>query len=544
MGYGLAKMVLLAVPLEHVLQMSTGALPIAHNGWASFVGMLAFTCQLYLVHSGLVDLWAGAQKLRGRELQEGKRDPLWAGGFTDLWHRWYGSLGISLPSRTRAFAGLVLLAVTVLIWRGPSSGMLVWLGLHAALLMGEQARGGHSWLGSRLPLPVRAVLTVLVFFLGNVFLYSNGIADGWAILSKIFSPPANTLYSVFLDRRLTAPWFAWALWLGLITTVGAPGLVWLLALPIRTWRVCGVVLGLFSLWVVLGELRFIPGSNVLHHYTQVFKVAVLGEGSSSVFVGEEGWLYQQRELDHLTQSRSEDSMSSRMAPVIAQLKAQGITTIILPVPDKLALYPEKVLPAEYKLPIFPSGYVSRLEQLRIAGADVFDPTSLLWKNRKKMPAYFQQDSHWTPEAMKEVAVQLSFHIRKSHPGVFKDATPMINATILEREDAGDLASELDPWDPESLWGTEAVQLVSIQGMEVQREADFLVTGGSLTRVFDDPNLSFGNAEDRWQGAGFLTQLGALLGRSVDYFSDEDTAALISRAQGKKWLLWVVRAGEL
>ncbi|MBL9177285.1 MAG: hypothetical protein JNM65_04420, partial [Verrucomicrobiaceae bacterium] len=141
-------------------------------------------------------------------------------------------------------------------------------------------------------------------------------------------------------------------------------------------------------------------------------------------------------------------------------------------------------------------------------------TDALWDFRERQPVFFGQDSHWTPEAMKAVALAVNKRVREKFPRLVSTETPIINATILEHSDAGDLARGLDPLHPVNLFGEEGADLVSIQGIETSAESPVVLLGGDLMRVFDDANLSFGGG-DKPPRAGFATQLATLLGNPLD-----------------------------
>lgn len=64
-----------------------------------------------------------------------------------------------------------------------------------------------------------------------------------------------------------------------------------------------------------------------------------------------------------------------------------------------------------------------MEQLRAAGIEVLDPAQPLWDRLIRAEAYFQHDSHWTPETMKEVAALAAKQIRKSWPALHQADTP-------------------------------------------------------------------------------------------------------------------------
>ncbi len=249
--------------------------------------------------------------------------------------------------------------------------------------------------------------------------------------------------------------------------------------------------------------------------TQWLLTRALGEGNRSVHLGIEGWVFEQREIDRLVHAKREDSpLHAHLLKLAAELKAQDVGLMVIAIPSRVSLYPEQIRSGRHASAVRLKDEIPQLEQLKAAGIEVLDMTDALWEFAEKKLAFYAQDNHWTPEAMKAVALVVNKQVRAKYPRLGNTETPLINATILEHTDAGDLARRLDPWHPAGLFGTEEANLISIQGIEPSGKSPVVLHGGTLMRVFDDPALSFGGggAPPR---AGFATQLGTLLGRPLD-----------------------------
>lgn len=250
--------------------------------------------------------------------------------------------------------------------------------------------------------------------------------------------------------------------------------------------------------------------------TQWVLTHVLGEGNRAVHYGREGWLFDQREIDRVVHAtRAESALHAHLVKLAAQLKAQEIPLLVIAIPNRLALYPEQIRAGRYAGPVRVKEETARLEELKTAGIDVMDMTDSLWEFGERNQTYFGQDSHWTPDAMKAVAVAVNKHVRGKLPRLGNDETPIINATILEHTDAGDLARQLDPRHALNLLGPEEATLISIQGFDPDAKSQVVLHGGGLMRVFDDPALSFAGDDGENPHAGFITQFSTLLGRPLD-----------------------------
>ncbi|MDI1311481.1 hypothetical protein [Prosthecobacter sp.] len=241
----------------------------------------------------------------------------------------------------------------------------------------------------------------------------------------------------------------------------------------------------------------------------------LNEGNHTVFLGREGWLFDQHELDRLAHARRPgNDVQPGLIKLAAELKAQDTPLLVVVIPDRATMYPEQIRLGRYLDVIRLKDEVGRLAELKTAGVDVMDMTEPLWEFRDRQPVFFARDSHWTPEAMKAVAVAVNKHVHEKHPRLSSTETPIINANILEHTDAGDLARRLDPLHAAKLLGAEEAVLISIRGIPQSDKSPIVLHGGELMRVYDDAQLSFGG-DGQAPAAGFATQLSTLLGRSLD-----------------------------
>lgn len=240
----------------------------------------------------------------------------------------------------------------------------------------------------------------------------------------------------------------------------------------------------------------------------------LAEGNRAVHAGRDGWLCDQRDIERLVCGRRDtNGLHARLIKLASDLKARDARLMVVTIPSRAAVYPEQIRPGNYLGPARLPEEAAQLAELTAAGVDVMDTTDALWDFRERQPVFFGQDSHWTPEAMKAVALAVNKRVRETFPRLAGTKTPIINATILEHSDAGDLARGLDPLHPANLFGEEGADLVSIQGIEPGAKSPVVLHGGALMRVFDEAGLSFSGGKA--PHAGFATQLGMLLGNPLD-----------------------------
>ncbi len=535
LGYGLAKLCLLLLPLEWMQHLYANAEPLAVSSKAVWLTSLTLTCQMYLAFSGVGDVCIAIAQLRGKAVREFCDAPYRAGGFIGLWQRLH--LGLTRCGKTvcvTLLPTLLLVAGVAALWRGWSLAILLWLLVQVLLIVLESWRGKSLF--APLPQPLRVILVMLVIIITNVLLVTPDLRLALDRLWLMFSAAKPTLYSLMLDKRLASNWQQSMLSIGVLVSVGLPPLGWVLQQSNKIWQVIGILLLPVSLLMALRESWKL--SATIQMITQRPVIELFGEGNSRVYHGYEGWLFSQSELDRLTLKRVNPSATKSLVMLAEKLKATGVPLFVIAMPTKAALYPANILSAEYNNPVQPPGQKAKLEQLHTAGIEVLDPSQVLWDRLIRAEAYYQNDSHWTPETMKEVALLAAKQIRKKWPALHQTETPLINATILDRTDVGDLARVLLPLS-ESWFGTEFAQLVSIRGLESDLKSPILLVGGELLRVYEDADSSFGNANGQSQDAGFATQLAALLGRALQVQRADVTkitAAGLAESAGKKKLV--------
>ncbi len=543
LGFGLAKLCLLALPLEWLCYLFQNGEPPAVSGKAVWLAALAQTCQLYLVITGSADVVAGISALRGRVVAEMHHSAYRAGHFGQMWRRLMPGLYKKQKAEmVSCLPALILIAGVAALWHGSVLGSLLWLVMHLGLVFIEGLRGKPLF--APLPLPLRVILVMLVLVVSNVLLVSPSVAAALENVKLMFASSKPTLYSLLLDKRLTSGWLQFMLLFSVIASIGLPRLGWVLEQPIKSWHAIGILLIPCSLVMAVRDSAHTPA--ILRQITQWPVTWVFDQGNSRVHVGYDGWLFPLSELDRLTLRRRDEGATEVLVKLAGELKSKGVPLMLVAVPAKAAMYPDQIFRAEYAAPVQPPGQKARLEKLAAAGIEVIDPSLALWDRLIKAESHYVTDRHWTFETMKVVAGAVAKRIQEKWPQLPGTETPVISATILDRTDAGDLGRRLLPLGSERVFGEEREQLVSILGLESDEKSPVMILGGESLRVFSDPATSFGNFEGTPQHAGFGTQISSLLGRRLDV-RDADGVAVVqiaAQATGKKLIVILAQADEL
>ena len=167
---GLAKKVLLANNLGMLWDVYK-ALPTAELTVAgAWLGVAAFSLQLYFDFSGYSDMAVGLGRMLGFEFMRNFNYPYISKSITEFWRRWHISLGtwfreyMYIPlggnrvSKPRLFFNLLIVWAATGIWHGASWNFLIWGLYFAALLILEKAFLGRVL--ERLPALLRHLYTL------------------------------------------------------------------------------------------------------------------------------------------------------------------------------------------------------------------------------------------------------------------------------------------------------------------------------------------------------------------------------------------------
>lgn len=231
---GLCKKVLLANNLGQLWDVYRAAPTELLTTAGAWLGLLAFTFQLYFDFSGYSDMAVGLGRMLGFEFMRNFHYPYLSCSLTEFWRRWHISLGIwfreylyiplggNRVPRLRLFFNLMLVWAATGIWHGASWNFLIW-GLYFGLMLIVEKAFLLRWL-ERLPGLLQhfyALFFVLVSWavfaledLGHLALYlaalfghaSGGAADGMFFYYLCSFGPTLALAAAASTPLATAFW--------------------------------------------------------------------------------------------------------------------------------------------------------------------------------------------------------------------------------------------------------------------------------------------------------------------------------------------------
>ena len=205
---GLVKKVLVADSVAPIANMvfghDSGTTLAASAAW---IGVVAYTLQIYFDFSGYSDMAVGLSLLIGVRLPYNFNSPYQAWNITEFWRRWhmtlsrflrdylYVPLGGNRHGRARRYINLMLTMLLGGLWHGASWTFVFWGGLHGAYLVVNHfwqwlrerlsigpATGVRGWLGRA----AGVALTMLCVMVGWVYFRATELHTANGIVASMF----------------------------------------------------------------------------------------------------------------------------------------------------------------------------------------------------------------------------------------------------------------------------------------------------------------------------------------------------------------------
>ena len=192
---GLAKKVLLANTFANLADTIFNAPPDSYPTETAWLGIIAYSLQIYFDFSGYSDMAIGLGKMVGFDFKENFNYPYIAQSIQDFWRRWHISLSswfrdyVYIPlggnrgSKARTYRNLLIVFFVTGLWHGASWNFIIWGLYHGLFLLIERA-GLSKWL-ERVSAPIAHLYALLVVLIGWVFFRANDLTSAVAYLQKM-----------------------------------------------------------------------------------------------------------------------------------------------------------------------------------------------------------------------------------------------------------------------------------------------------------------------------------------------------------------------
>ncbi|MBL7909781.1 MAG: MBOAT family protein [Bacteroidia bacterium] len=204
---GLSKKVLIANTMAAFADQIFNTKIAELNTPMAWLGMLAYTFQIYFDFSGYSDMAIGMGKMLGFKFPENFNNPYTSLSITEFWRRWHITLGswmknyLYIPlggnqvnSKMKLFFNLWLVFLISGFWHGAAWTFIFWGIYHGLLLIAERLFLLKVY--AKLPKFIPLIITFLLVAVGWVFFRAESFKDAALFVKKLlaFNFSSNYIY--------------------------------------------------------------------------------------------------------------------------------------------------------------------------------------------------------------------------------------------------------------------------------------------------------------------------------------------------------------
>jgi len=198
---GLAKKVLLANNIGMLWDIYKATPTAELTTLGAWLGIIAFSFQIYFDFSGYSDMAIGLGRMIGFEFLENFNYPYISKSITEFWRRWHISLGtwfreyVYIPlggnrkGTLRTFINIFLVWAITGFWHGASWNYLLW-GLYYAILLMLEKAFLLDWL-EKAPTFISHVYTLIIVVIGWALFAIEDLTSCLAYISAMFGGGAG-----------------------------------------------------------------------------------------------------------------------------------------------------------------------------------------------------------------------------------------------------------------------------------------------------------------------------------------------------------------
>ena len=170
--------------------------PVNQSTLGAWIGVLAYSLQIYYDFSAYSDMAIGLGKILGFDFHENFNYPYISKSIKEFWRRWHISLsswfrdyvyiplGGNRKSTARTYLNLLIVFFVTGLWHGASWNFVAWGLFHGMFLVIE--RLGFSNILNKIPKPIRHLYTLIVVMVGWVLFRSATLTEAISYISNMF----------------------------------------------------------------------------------------------------------------------------------------------------------------------------------------------------------------------------------------------------------------------------------------------------------------------------------------------------------------------
>ena len=200
---GLAKKVLIADVIAVQADAYFGADLSTMDMGTAWIGILAYTLQLYFDFSGYSDMAIGLGRIMGFKFPENFNNPYVSRSITEFWRRWHMTLGTFIKGylyiplggnrrgKSRMFFNLWVCFLLSGLWHGASWNFVLWGAFHGFFIVLEKMINGkrktENGKFSVLRSPFSVLTTFILVMIGWVLFRADNISHAFDYYRAMFS---------------------------------------------------------------------------------------------------------------------------------------------------------------------------------------------------------------------------------------------------------------------------------------------------------------------------------------------------------------------
>lgn len=200
---GLGKKVLLANNIGFLWNTISQTNISQMSVLTAWIGIIAFTMQIYFDFSGYSDMAIGLGKMFGFEFDENFNYPYTSKSITEFWRRWHISLGswfreyVYIPcggnrcSAIKQFRNIFIVWMLTGLWHGASWNFVVWGIYYGMILFIEKVFLMKKL--EKLPNYIRHIYTMIIVMVGWVFFSLENLSIAIDYLKVMFFVSGNSI---------------------------------------------------------------------------------------------------------------------------------------------------------------------------------------------------------------------------------------------------------------------------------------------------------------------------------------------------------------
>lgn len=195
---GLAKKVIIANQMGQQADIIFAMDYTGLNTFTAWIGILAYTFQIYFDFSGYSDMAIGLAKMIGFKFPENFNNPYTSASITEFWRRWHMTLGAwmrnylyiplggnKVSSKRRLYFNLWIVFLASGLWHGASWCFVLWGAYHGLFLVLERSFMLQFY--AKIGKLTSTMITFIIVVIGWLFFRVEKVSDAFVFLKQMFA---------------------------------------------------------------------------------------------------------------------------------------------------------------------------------------------------------------------------------------------------------------------------------------------------------------------------------------------------------------------